>query len=128
PLLVSEIVFAGVPDWLPKPDTHTYTVAARTTVIATIRMTAMTGETASSSLFRNFRFAFISRSSESDFPTRMAAWLLGLFRVCPASHIAPPGPRPKPQERDPTEASRERLRSVQDPALPDAGRARLVPS
>src|SRR5581483_1280023 len=61
------MLFCGLPLWAPNPDTQTYTVAASTTVMATMRMTAMTGETASSA-FWNFWLAFIG-SLEPNVPS-----------------------------------------------------------
>src|SRR5439155_15839992 len=52
---LTPIVCGPPPGPTNRPDTITYSTAARTTVIATMRMVAMTGDTASSS-FRMMRF------------------------------------------------------------------------
>jgi flagellin-like protein len=58
----------------PKPITMTYNTAAKTTVIATIKMVAMTGDTASES-FRIFHIFFIVQSSFVGSPLRQGAFM-----------------------------------------------------
>src|SRR5437899_12318798 len=56
---LTPIVCGPPPGPTNRPDTITYSTAASTTVIATMRMVAMTGDTASSS-FRMMRFMVLS--------------------------------------------------------------------
>src|SRR2546427_10481292 len=56
---LTPIVCGPPPGPTNRPDTITYSTAARTTVIATMRMVAMTGDTASSS-FRMMRFMVLA--------------------------------------------------------------------
>src|SRR3989441_11432410 len=59
---LTPIVCGPPPGPTNRPDTITYSTAASTTVIATMRMVAMTGDTASSS-FRMMRFMVLASCS-----------------------------------------------------------------
>ena len=65
PLVLRLAVGACPPESPPKPMTITYNTAARTTVIATIKMVAMTGETA---LLFFFHIFFICVQSPGRLP------------------------------------------------------------
>src|SRR5438876_7449770 len=56
---LTPIVCGPPPGPLIRPDTITYSTAARTTVIATMRMVAITGDTAASSLRMTFFIGFV---------------------------------------------------------------------